>query len=197
MNIVRNLSKKSSSCLDHLRGGQFVSLPSRFGIATTIRENSSNAAGPKLQVHEPVESKEKTALNETLRKINSKLAANAEGRLFAIIHVCGKQFRVTPEDLIAIEGHWAPDAGERIRLEKVLLLGSRDFTVVGKPLLPQELVSVEATVVEKSLSHTRIHFKKIPRGNYNRTHLHREPLTILRINYIKINEQLVSSKASE
>ena len=52
--------------------------------------------------------------------------------------------------------------GQRIRLEKILLVGSSDFTLVGRPLLPRDLVNVEATVVEKSLSHKKINF--YPKG---------------------------------
>ena len=48
--------------------------------------------------------------------------------------------------------------GQRIRLEKILLVGSSDFTLVGRPLLPRDLVNVEATVVEKSLSHKKINY---------------------------------------
>ena len=52
--------------------------------------------------------------------------------------------------------------GQRIRLEKILLVGAFDFTLMGRPLLPRDLVNVEATVVEKSLSHKKINF--YPKG---------------------------------
>jgi hypothetical protein len=52
-------------------------------------------------------------------KINTQISDKSHGRLFAVVHVCGKQFKVTDEDLIVIEGSWAPQAGEKIRLEKV------------------------------------------------------------------------------
>lgn len=122
-----------------------------------------------------------------ISNINTELAGNTQGRLFAQIHVCGKQFKVTPEDLITLEGQWAPDAGERIKLEKVyaynilfgkiitlcfqvLLVGGENFTLIGQPVLPPGLVSVEATVVEKTITHTKFVFKKKRRENYIRTH---------------------------
>ena len=46
--------------------------------------------------------------------------------------------------------------GQKIRLDKICLIGSKDFTLLGRPLLPRDLVNVEATVVEKSLSHKKI-----------------------------------------
>ena len=48
------------------------------------------------------------------------------------------------------------DIGTRITLDKVTLVGSRDFTLLGRPVLPRDLVRVEATVVEKNLSKTEV-----------------------------------------
>ena len=48
--------------------------------------------------------------------------------------------------------------GTRIRLEKALLVGSKDFTLIGRPLLPRDLIRITATVVEKALSHTKVTF---------------------------------------
>ncbi len=47
----------------------------------------------------------------------------------------GSQFKVTTEDVIVIRNHFYPTIGDKIRLEKVLLVGGKDFTVVGKPIL--------------------------------------------------------------
>ncbi|KAK7476278.1 hypothetical protein BaRGS_00032471 [Batillaria attramentaria] len=45
--------------------------------------------------------------------------------------------------------------GDRLRLEKVLLVGGRDFTLIGQPMISRDHVKVEATVIEKTLSHNR------------------------------------------
>lgn len=52
-------------------------------------------------------------------RINAKLQLNEIGRLFAIVHVCGKQFKVTAGDVILIEGYWEPTNGDQLRLDKV------------------------------------------------------------------------------
>lgn len=52
--------------------------------------------------------------------------------------------------------------------KQVLLVGGRDFTLVGRPILPQDLVSVNATVIEKDLSHTKTIFFKRRRKQYMR-----------------------------
>lgn len=47
----------------------------------------------------------------------------------------GSQYKVTNDDVIVVRNHFYPTIGDKIRLEKVLLVGSKDFTVVGKPLV--------------------------------------------------------------
>jgi hypothetical protein len=58
-------------------------------------------------------------LTEIFSKVNKQLQQQREGRLFAVVHICGKQFKVTTEDIIIIEGHWAPQIGDKLKLEKV------------------------------------------------------------------------------
>lgn len=58
------------------------------------------------------------------------------------------------------------------------MVGSSDFTLVGMPLLRPDLVNIQATVVEKRLSHTKTNFKKKRRKQYQRInckllHLHK------------------------
>lgn len=62
----------------------------------------------------------KEKCNEVFANINEKLAEGTAGRLFAIVHLCGKQFKVTDGDIIIVEGYWAPTIGDRLRLEKVM-----------------------------------------------------------------------------
>lgn len=50
----------------------------------------------------------------------------------------------------------------------MLLVGAADFTLLGRPLVRSDLVDVEATVVEKTLSHTKTHFRKKRRKQYMR-----------------------------
>lgn len=110
-------------------------------------------------------------LNEYLdvvSNVNSLIQSDSYGRLFAIIHMAGKQIRVTDGDLVMIEGFHPTSVGDVIRAEKVLLVGSRDFTLLGRPTLRPDLVRVEATVIEKSLTHTKTHFRKKRRKQYMR-----------------------------
>lgn len=103
-----------------------------------------------------------------ISKINNQIATNTAGRMFAVVQICGKQFKVTENDIIIIQGFWPPNIGDHLKLEKVLLVGSTDFTLVGRPLLNRELVSVDATVIEKTLSHTKTRFRFRRRKQYRR-----------------------------
>ncbi|XP_016967113.1 39S ribosomal protein L21, mitochondrial [Drosophila biarmipes] len=119
-------------------------------------------------------------------RINRQVQKSEQGRLFAVVHLCGKQFKITPGDIILVEGYWPPTIGDEISLDKVLLAGARDFTLVGRPILEPGLVSVKATVVEKTLSHTKTHFRKKRRKQYMRINFQRSPHTMVRINSIEL-----------
>ena len=56
---------------------------------------------------------------DTIQKINHQIKERSHGRLFAVIAIAGKQFKITPEDVIIIQGAWFPTIGDRIRFEKV------------------------------------------------------------------------------
>ncbi|ERL89604.1 39S ribosomal protein L21, mitochondrial [Dendroctonus ponderosae] len=125
--------------------------------------------------------------NDTIEKVNHQIAEKQQGRLFAVVQVCGKQHKITQGDVLIVEGYWPPECGEKILLNKVLVLGAAEFSLIGRPLVQQGLVNVEATVIEKTLSHTKTHFRKKRRKQYMRTKFFKIPQTFLRINSIKVS----------
>ncbi|XP_077485601.1 mitochondrial ribosomal protein L21 [Amblyomma americanum] len=133
-----------------------------------------------------VSSDEAEETKRVLGLVNTQIAENRTGRLFAVVTIHGKQFKVTPEDLILVHADMPVDIGDSLRLEKVLLVGARDFTLLGRPLLDRGLVRVDATVVEKTLSQTKRNFIFIKRSRYDRHFFYRYPYTILRINSIEL-----------
>ncbi|XP_034544866.1 39S ribosomal protein L21, mitochondrial [Notolabrus celidotus] len=112
------------------------------------------------------------------------------GRLFAVVHFASRQWKVTHEDLILIENHIEAGCGERIRMEKVLLVGAEDFTLIGRPLLGKDLVRVEATVIEKTESWPKTHMTFWKRHRFQRKRIIVQPQTVLRINSIELNPRL-------
>ncbi|NXN16600.1 RM21 protein, partial [Indicator maculatus] len=139
---------------------------------------------PEVKLPDPVEEAKHHA--EVVQKVKQLITAGRYGRLFAVVHLASKQWKVTTEDLIMMDTLLGAECGARIRLEKVLLVGADDFTLIGRPLLGQELVRVEATVVEKTESWPRVNMRFWRRHNYQRKKVIVTPQTVLRINSIEI-----------
>lgn len=53
-----------------------------------------------------------------LEKINADIAHDA-GRLFAVVHIQGKQRKLTTNDLVLMKYHLEAEVGEKIVLNKV------------------------------------------------------------------------------
>lgn len=122
--------------------------------------------------------------------VNRKIHQRDFGRLFAVVHFAGHQWKVTAEDLIMIENHIEAECGEQIRMEKVLLVGAEEFTLIGRPLLGKELVRVEATVIEKTESWPKVNMKFRKRHRFQRKKIITQPQTVLRINSINVAPRL-------
>ncbi|CAG9095489.1 unnamed protein product [Plutella xylostella] len=140
----------------------------------------------------PVENKTIPETKQDVIATCNQLIEQKASRNFAIVHLLGKQWRVSDGDLLVVEGYWPPNIGDQITLDKVLLAATKDFSLIGRPLVQPGLVNVTATIISKGLSHTRTHFKKKRRKQYMRINFQRAQQTMLRINAVdiaaKINE---------
>ncbi|KAM4722261.1 large ribosomal subunit protein bL21m [Rhinophrynus dorsalis] len=141
---------------------------------------------PWTETKLPDPTEESECHKELCKKVNNLIATGQFGRLFAVVHFASKQWKVTNEDLILINSVVEAECGDRIRLEKVLLVGSDNFTLLGKPLLGKDLVRVEATVIEKTESQPKVNMRFWRRHRYQRKKIFVTPQTILRINTIEI-----------
>jgi len=157
-----------------------VYIPSMFNSHNRFY---SNAPTP----HEVIDTnKDELVTEDVIKKVNQQAVVKEQGRLFAVVHLAGKQFKITEGDAIIIEGYWPPTVGDKISLDKVLMLGASDFTLIGRPLIQTGLVDIHATVIEKTLSHTKTNFKKKRRKQYKRINFYRIQQTMLRINKVEI-----------
>ncbi|XP_029577929.1 39S ribosomal protein L21, mitochondrial-like isoform X3 [Salmo trutta] len=136
----------------------------------------------RLQAHMKI-----PVLNQmvVLENVNTVLAKEDYGRLFAVVHFASRQWKVTNEDLILIENRIDDECGDQIRLE-VLLVGGEEFTLIGRPLLGCDLVRVEATVIEKTESWPKVHMRFWKRHRYQKKRIIVQPQTVLRINTIEV-----------
>jgi large subunit ribosomal protein L21 len=102
--------------------------------------------------------------------------------IFAVVSVGGKQYKVTPGDVITVERIKA-DVGSDILLNKTLLVGGKDFTAVGRPLISG--VKVCATIEQHTHTAKVVVFKKKRRKGYRRWNGHQQLITNLRITDIE------------
>ncbi|XP_055533267.1 39S ribosomal protein L21, mitochondrial [Wyeomyia smithii] len=170
LSAFKNISLNPSAPSTALAGAS-----KKFSLSAVCSRFSSTAVVPQLTG------------KSVVQQVNQQIASGSEGRLFAVVQLCGKQFKITTGDIVIVEGYWPPTNGDRIRLDKVLVAGGKDFSLIGRPLVSPGLVEVQATIIEKTLSHTRTHFKKKRRKQYMRINFYRTQQTMLRINSIEIN----------
>lgn len=99
--------------------------------------------------------------------------------VFAVVEIGPTQFKVTPDDLVYSEKLKNLDVGDKLSLNRVLLLGNTATTIIGRPVVPG--ASVTAIVEEQFLNGKVLIFKKRRRKNSRRLNGHRQELTGLRI----------------
>ncbi|CAG9762217.1 unnamed protein product [Ceutorhynchus assimilis] len=181
--ILTNLSRLSLKTLHNVP----KTTPSLNSLAHQAQKQHSTQATPYEIVDEE---KDYKMVKDVIDQVNNQVAQAKQGRLFAVVHVAGKQVKITEGDVVIVEGYWPPECGEKLQLNKVLLAGAADFTLIGRPLVQKGLVNVEATVIEKTLSHTKTNFKKKRRKQYMRIQFYKIPQTFLRINSIQIKGEV-------
>ena len=99
--------------------------------------------------------------------------------MFAVIRTGGKQYRVTPNDVLKVEKLDA-EPGATYTFTDVLAVGADEGgATIGSPLVPG--ASVTATVIAQDRLDTVIIFKKRRRQNSRRKNGHRQHVTVLRV----------------
>ena len=101
--------------------------------------------------------------------------------MFAVIKTGGKQYRVSPSQLVKVE-KVAGNAGEVIEFKEVLIVGEGETVTIGTPAVADALVTAE--VVEQVRAPKVIAFKKRRRQNSKRIRGHRQELTVIRVSEI-------------
>lgn len=114
--------------------------------------------------------------------------------MFAIIRSGGKQYRVVPKDVIAVE-KIDGKRGEQVEFTEVLALFKEEGVRVGQPLV--EGARVQATVLEQAKGSKILVFKKKRRHNYRRKAGHRQQLTVVRIDEVLGPGEEPSGKPAE
>ena len=101
--------------------------------------------------------------------------------MYAILRQGGRQYRVSPGDVIQIESIEA-EKGDEIVLEDVLMIGQGEGVEVGSPCV--EGAAVKARVLRNGRGRKVIAFKKKKRKGFTKTIGHRQNFTELMIKAI-------------
>ena len=88
------------------------------------------------EVQPPVESEEGLMYVHDLEQ-GVTLPPHPE-RIFAVVCIKGHQFKVTQDDRVMIESLGEGfEVGQQLILDEVLLVGTPDYTAVGRPTVPK------------------------------------------------------------
>ena len=102
---------------------------------------------------------------------------------YAVVRTGGKQYRVSPGDLVEVE-RFPAERGATVELGEVLLTSTGGTVRVGTPIVAGARVT--AKVVEHTRGKKILVFKMKRRKNYHRRYGHRQPFTHLKITKIEI-----------
>jgi large subunit ribosomal protein L21 len=102
---------------------------------------------------------------------------------YAVIRTGGKQYRVSPGELLRVEA-LPGDKGSDITFSEVLLTAAEGVVQVGTPLVSG--VTVSARIVDHGKEKKIIVFKKKRRKNYSRKQGHRQHFTAVQIKTIEM-----------
>lgn len=101
--------------------------------------------------------------------------------MYAVISTGGKQYRVENNQEITVEKIEGA-AGDKIKIDQVLAVGSGKDLKLGAPLVEGAIVAAE--IVRQDRGPHLIVFKKRRRQNSRRKNGHRQDLTVLKITAI-------------
>ncbi|KIJ55314.1 hypothetical protein M422DRAFT_219927 [Sphaerobolus stellatus SS14] len=108
---------------------------------------------------------------------------------YVIASLHERRYILTPRDLLTVPHLRGVNVGDVLKLSKIHELGSRDYTLRGTPEIPEDLVSVHATVVEHTKGPMETINKKKRRKGYQKRITHKQGYTRLRIGTIDILDE--------
>lgn len=104
-----------------------------------------------------------------------------DSNIFAVIEYQGRQHKLTKDDTVMLDKtNFRP--GEIIIFDKVLLVGSNEYTSIGRPYIGT--AKVVGTVEEVTKTEKVIIFKKRRRKGYQKNMGHRSEVTIVRVDKV-------------
>ncbi len=105
--------------------------------------------------------------------------------MYAIVEVGGHQYKVEKDQKLYVN-RLDKEEGKDLELENILLYADNDNIKVGKPIV--EGVKVKAKVLSHVKADKVLVFKKKRRKGYQKLNGHRQPLTQIQIEELKVTK---------
>ena len=103
--------------------------------------------------------------------------------MFAVVEINKKQYMIEEGSTFTIDGNIDEKS---IKYDKVLLIKTKDKTIIGEPYLNN--VFIEANVIESGKREKDIVFKFKRKTGYKLTKGHRQNSTLIRVKTITVGE---------
>jgi len=110
---------------------------------------------------------------------------------FAAVPLGGKQYKVTPGDVLLVDRIKGAEVGTSLTIEDVLLVGSPTRTVIGRPTVPGATVTL--AVEQQTFAGKDVTFKKRRRKTYQKLMTSRRAITVLRVEAIDFDLESVAA----
>ena len=106
-----------------------------------------------------------------------------EATMYAIVQTGGKQYKVTPGEVLKVE-KLPGEVGDEIELQDVRLVANDGELLIGTPVL--EDVTIKAKILEHGKAKKVTIMKKKRRKGYKVKKGHRQPYTAIEIQAIQV-----------
>ncbi|KAJ2892936.1 putative aconitate hydratase protein [Zalerion maritima] len=150
--------------------------------AASVQIPQSKRLPPRLPTPAPVPLK---PLSESVRELLPAL--RAQHSHYVTVHIHGFPYLVTMGDQLRLPAR-IPGVvpGDVLRLNRVSILGSRDYTLKGSPFIDERFYECRATVIGIEAEPMRVEVKKKQRCRRKTTVRNKMRFTVLRISELKI-----------
>ncbi|RWR74833.1 50S ribosomal protein L21, chloroplastic [Cinnamomum micranthum f. kanehirae] len=153
------------------------SLATAESLEPEIESEVDSESGSELIQFVETDDEQEPSIELAQKDEKSEIPKGADA--FAVVMVGSRQYIVIPGRYIYTQRLKGANVNDKIILNKVLLVGTKTHTYIGRPVV--ENAAVHAVVEEQGLNKKVIVFKFKKRKNYRRNIGHRQPNTRIRI----------------
>ena len=114
--------------------------------------------------------------------------------MFAIIKTGGKQYRISPGDILKLES-LGGKKGSKVNFTDVMMFNNDKTVLIGSPYLVN--VKISATILENKKDKKVLIFKKRRRHNSRRLNGHRQLLTVVKIDDIIVDGKVIADNSEK